>query len=159
MTRSGRSKRTTKLAGNQHGLLRIYIHGPLMYATLFIACWSSGYHAARVLAQTDAIVRSRRTQQSVKACLAASYVVIDGVIDAGGAATALDELTNKSLISPDHSADEGSYRLLEMTRAYARKKLLERGDEEINATARRRATFYSGELETLRVQQRNFIQE
>ena len=58
MIRSGPSKRTTKLAGNQHGLVRIRIHGPLMYATLFIACWSSGNHAARVLAQTDTIVRS-----------------------------------------------------------------------------------------------------
>ena len=90
---------------------------------------------------------------------AASYVVTDGIIDAEGAAAAFDELTNKSLISPDLSADEGSYRLLEMTRAYARRKLLERGGEEINATSRRHATFYRGELEALSIRQRNFIQE
>ena len=90
---------------------------------------------------------------------AASYVVTDGIIDAEAAAAALDNLTNKSLISSDLSADEGSYRLLEMTRAYARRKLLERGGGEANATARRHATFYREDLEALIVQQRNFNRE
>ena len=90
---------------------------------------------------------------------AALHVVTDGIIDAEAAVTALDELTTKSLISPDPSTDGGSYRLLEMTRAYARKKLLARGSEELNGTARRHAAFYRGELEALGVRQRSFRQE
>lgn len=90
---------------------------------------------------------------------AASHVVADGIITLEGAMTAIDELTNKSLISPDPSADGGSYRLLELTRAYAKNKLLKRGSEEFNATALRHATFYREELEAFCVQQRSFAEE
>lgn len=70
---------------------------------------------------------------------AALEVVADGGLSADEAVGALDELTAKSLISPDRWGDAGAYRLLEMTRAYAKGKLLERGREEHAAAAQRHA--------------------
>ncbi|MBO9558935.1 MAG: winged helix-turn-helix domain-containing protein [Caulobacter sp.] len=71
---------------------------------------------------------------------AALEVVVDDDLEIDVAAAALDELTAKSLISPDRLGGGGGYRLLEMTRAYARGKLLNRGRDDYNATARRHAT-------------------
>ncbi len=71
---------------------------------------------------------------------AALEVVVDGDLEMDAAAAALEELTNKSLISPDRWGVGGGYRLLEMTRAYAREKLLSRGRDGYNATARRHTT-------------------
>jgi len=81
---------------------------------------------------------------SVDAALA---VVADAEIGPDEVAFALDELVAKSLVSPDRSRRAGTYRLLEMTRAYAREKLLARGDTAHAAIARRHAAFFLGELE------------
>jgi predicted ATPase len=70
---------------------------------------------------------------------AALDVVVDGELSIDVAAAALDELTAKSLISPDRWGDARAYRLLEMTRAYARAKLLARGQAGADAAARRHA--------------------
>ena len=78
---------------------------------------------------------------------AALDVVADAEIGSDEVAFALDELVSKSLISPDRSRRTGTYRLLEMTRAYAREKLLARGVEARAATARRHAAYFLAELE------------
>jgi predicted ATPase/DNA-binding winged helix-turn-helix (wHTH) protein len=70
---------------------------------------------------------------------AALEVVADDDLGVDVAAAALDELTAKSLVSPDRWGDASAYRLPEMTRAYARAKLLARGREEVRVTARRHA--------------------
>lgn len=77
---------------------------------------------------------------------AALDVVTDADIGSDEVMVALDELSSKSLIAPDRSRRAGTYRLLEMTRAYAREKLLARGHEEGSAIARRHATFFLSEL-------------
>lgn len=79
---------------------------------------------------------------------AALEVAGDGIgMDA--AAAALDELTTKSLISPDRWGEPGFYRLLDITRAYAQEKLATRGHEELNSTARRHALLFLRELESV----------
>ncbi len=78
---------------------------------------------------------------------AALEVVADEEIGPDAVAAALDELTNKSLISPDRWGEPGFYRLPEITRAYARERRARRGREEINATARRHAILFLKELE------------
>jgi len=78
---------------------------------------------------------------------AALEVVADAGIGSDEIAVALDELTSKSLIAPDRSRRTGTYRLLEMTRAYAREKLVTRGDAAQAAVARRHAAFFLTELE------------
>jgi predicted ATPase/DNA-binding winged helix-turn-helix (wHTH) protein len=78
---------------------------------------------------------------------AAVEVVADVGIGSDEVAIALDELTSKSLIAPDRTRRAVSYRLLDMTRAYAREKLLARGPAEQNAIARRHAAFFLAELE------------
>jgi predicted ATPase/DNA-binding winged helix-turn-helix (wHTH) protein len=80
---------------------------------------------------------------------AALEVAADPGIGSGEVALALDELTSKSLISPDRSRQSGTYRLLEMTRAYARDKLHARGRDQYVATARRHAGYFLGELEAI----------
>jgi predicted ATPase len=55
-------------------------------------------------------------------------------------AAALDELTAKSLLATDRGAGRGGYRLLEMTREYAREKLNARGAAELQAIGRSHAT-------------------
>lgn len=81
---------------------------------------------------------------------AALEVVADEDIGTDAVAAALDELTTKSLISPDRWGEPGFYRLLEITRAYAQEKLAARGHDEINSTARRHANLYLRELEGVR---------
>lgn len=90
---------------------------------------------------------------------AALDVVADARIDSESTVASLDELTSKSLVAPDRTAGVGSYRLLEMTRAYARKKLAARGDDELQATARRHATFYLRELESIGPPERTFLMD
>lgn len=73
---------------------------------------------------------------------AASHVVADDKIDPVTAVMTLDALVAKGLVSLDHLEQQGAYRLLEMTRAYSKEKLLERGDGEVRQTAFRHAAFY-----------------
>jgi predicted ATPase len=80
---------------------------------------------------------------------AALSVVSDDAVTTEAAVAALDELTAKSLIAADRSAHGGSYRLLEMTRAYAKKMLHARGDSEYNAAARRHAAFFAKEIDAI----------
>ncbi|MBI1686730.1 ATP-binding protein, partial [Caulobacter hibisci] len=70
---------------------------------------------------------------------AALEVIVGEDLCVDVAASALDELIAKSLVSPDRWGDARAYRLLEMTRAHARAKLSARGDGEGAATARRHA--------------------
>jgi predicted ATPase len=80
---------------------------------------------------------------------AALDVVSDNVVTTESAVADLDELTAKSLIAADRSDQGHSYRLLEMTRAYAKKKLLARGHDEYNAVARRHAACFAKELDAI----------
>jgi predicted ATPase/DNA-binding winged helix-turn-helix (wHTH) protein len=80
---------------------------------------------------------------------AALEVAADPAIGSSEVAVALDELTSKSLISPDRSRQSGTYRLLEMTRAYAREKLHARGRDQYVAAARRHASYFLAELEAI----------
>jgi predicted ATPase/DNA-binding winged helix-turn-helix (wHTH) protein len=73
---------------------------------------------------------------------AACAVVADARIDAFTAMAMLDGLVAKGLVSLDRAEPAGSCRLLEMTRAYAKEKLLERGDDEMRQTAFRHAAFH-----------------
>jgi len=83
---------------------------------------------------------------------AALDVVTGDDLGSDEAATALDDLAAKSLVSPNRARGAGTYRLLEMTRAYAREKLAARGDEEHRAARRRHAMFFLSELEALAAQ-------
>jgi predicted ATPase len=58
---------------------------------------------------------------------AALAVAADDMLDSEAVVSALFSLTAKSLIAPKLSPDGSIYRLLEMTRAYAREKLRLRG--------------------------------
>lgn len=78
---------------------------------------------------------------------AALEVVGDARTGSNAVAAALDALVSKSLIVPDRSRRTGTYRMLEMTRAYAREKLASRGQDAQDAVARRHAAFYLHELE------------
>lgn len=78
---------------------------------------------------------------------AALDIAVDDVIGSSDVVTALDELISKSLIAPNRSAQQGTYRLLEMTRAYGRQKLAARGAHCPSALARRHASFFLTELE------------
>jgi predicted ATPase/DNA-binding winged helix-turn-helix (wHTH) protein len=73
---------------------------------------------------------------------AASHVVADAKIDAVTALSTLDALVAKGLVTLDHSEAIGAHRLLEMTRAYAKEKLLVLGDTEVQCAAFRHAAFY-----------------
>uniref|UniRef100_UPI0035CB546D ATP-binding protein n=1 Tax=uncultured Sphingomonas sp. TaxID=158754 RepID=UPI0035CB546D len=67
--------------------------------------------------------------------------------DADAVALAVDELVSKSLIAATRTGNAGTYRLLEMTRAYAREKLNARGRTCFLLTASRHANFFVTELE------------
>lgn len=79
---------------------------------------------------------------------AALDVVADARVSADEVAAALDGLAAKSLVVPQRARGTGTYRLLEMTRAYAREKLITRGTEEARAVAHRHASFYLAEIVT-----------
>jgi predicted ATPase len=74
-------------------------------------------------------------------------------------AVALDALTAKSLIASDRSQRTGTYRLLEMTRAYARDKLMARGEARYHAVARRHAGFFLAELEGVAGRDEDLLQD
>jgi predicted ATPase/DNA-binding winged helix-turn-helix (wHTH) protein len=76
---------------------------------------------------------------------AALAVVADTEMGSDAVAAALDALAAKSLVVTDRGS--GGYRLLEMTRAYAREKLHGRGADAHDAIARRHAAFFLSELE------------
>lgn len=90
---------------------------------------------------------------------AAIHVVADAGLSTDEIASAIDDLTAKSLITPDRSRRTGAYRLLEMTRAYARAKLVARGVEEFNAVALRHAKFYLAELEAITEQDEHALDD
>lgn len=90
---------------------------------------------------------------------AALDVVSDEHVGADDVAHAIDELASKSLISPDRARGTGTYRLLEMTRAHAKQKLLARGTEQFNGTARRHAAFFLSELEAVATQEEDILQD
>lgn len=73
---------------------------------------------------------------------AAAQVAAESQHESTTAAAILDDLVCKGLVTVDHSDSTDSYRLLEMTRAYAREKLTVRGEAEVNALAFRHAAFY-----------------
>jgi predicted ATPase/DNA-binding winged helix-turn-helix (wHTH) protein len=73
---------------------------------------------------------------------AASQVVADAQIDSVTAAAMLDELAAKGLVAVELTDPMGAYRLLEMTRAYAREKLVAQGDTQVHLLAFRHAAFY-----------------
>jgi predicted ATPase len=79
---------------------------------------------------------------------AAISVVADETLSKAAVAAALDELANKSLVSPNRSSRSGSYRLLEMTRAYAREKLENLEPDLVREVHRRHATYFLSLLQT-----------
>nr|WP_208411815.1 winged helix-turn-helix domain-containing protein [Sphingomonas naasensis] len=90
---------------------------------------------------------------------AALEVVADTALGSDEVASALDALASKSLLARDRSRRTGTYRLLEMTRAYGRQKLLARGGEAFNDTARRHADFFLAELEAITSQNDDLLQD
>jgi len=74
---------------------------------------------------------------------AATQVVADGLTDAIEVATLLDELAAKGLVAVDHAETVHAYRLLEMTRAYAKERFALRGSEEMHAVAFRHAAYFA----------------
>lgn len=80
---------------------------------------------------------------------AAVRIAADTQIDPAAAGAALAALVEKGLVAIDRSAGASSHRLLEMTRAYAKEKLLARGDAEVHGAALRHAEFYLSSLEHL----------
>jgi predicted ATPase/DNA-binding winged helix-turn-helix (wHTH) protein len=95
----------------------------------------------------------RRTLERLSAFLgpfsqdAALDVVADDSIDPTAVAAALDGLIAKSLIARNRGAGVNAYRLLEMTRAYAREKLLAHDREAAHAAALRHARYFLNLLE------------
>ncbi|WP_395335792.1 winged helix-turn-helix domain-containing protein [Novosphingobium sp. BL-8H] len=90
---------------------------------------------------------------------AALEVVADAALGSDRVIAALDELVAKSLISPDRARGAGSYRLLEMTRTYARQKLQERDDDALRTAARRHAAYFLAELEAVAAQNEDVLQD
>ncbi|PTQ10347.1 transcriptional regulator [Sphingomonas oleivorans] len=90
---------------------------------------------------------------------AALEVVVDDTLGSDEIAFAVDELTSKSLIKPDRARGTGTYRLLEMTRAYAKQRLIARGLDAFNGTAHRHARFFLAELEAIATQEEDFLQD
>ncbi|MFJ4345416.1 ATP-binding protein [Pseudomonas sp. NPDC089401] len=81
---------------------------------------------------------------------AASQIVADQALDPLDAAASLDQLCAKGLVTVECSDALASYRLLEMTRAYAREKLLLRGPQQAHALAFRHAAYHTELLGQLR---------
>jgi len=73
---------------------------------------------------------------------AVSQILADGQIDAITAAATLDDLASKGLVSVDHSDTMATYRLLEMTRAYAREKLSSRSTAQNHGLSFRHAAYF-----------------
>lgn len=92
---------------------------------------------------------------SIDASLA---VVGDGDLGSDVVVAALDALVAKSLVTPNR-ARNGTYRLLEMTRAYAREKLSVQGSEAVAAVARRHAAYYLSELEAIPEEGENALED
>ncbi len=90
---------------------------------------------------------------------AALEVAVDLEIGSNEVAVAVDELACKSLIASNRSRDSGTYRLLEMSRAYAREKLQARGHDQYAAGARRHACFFLAELEAIGGQDSEALQD
>lgn len=80
---------------------------------------------------------------------AAAQVVSDERVDAVTAAALLDELVSKGLVATDRSEATHAYRLLEMTRAYAREKLAAHGEPAVHAVCFRHAAYYTELLGSL----------
>ncbi|USW03102.1 winged helix-turn-helix domain-containing protein [Pseudomonas pergaminensis] len=80
---------------------------------------------------------------------AASHIAADDWIDPVSVAATLDELAAKGLVTVNRSNATASYRLLEMTRAYAREKLQVRGPSEVHALAFRHAAYHMEQLKHL----------
>lgn len=90
---------------------------------------------------------------------AALEIASDEAIGLDDIAAALDELTSKSLVNAQRSGGAGMYRLLEMTRAYAREKLRARGVGDYAAVSRRHASFYLRELEAIAEQDEGALED
>lgn len=73
---------------------------------------------------------------------AAAQVIADADAGHAEAAAVLDDLVAKGLVALDRAEPVHAYRLLEMTRAYARERLALRGEAEHHATAFRHAAYY-----------------
>ncbi|WP_375194353.1 winged helix-turn-helix domain-containing protein [Sphingobium sp.] len=86
-------------------------------------------------------------------------VVADADLDSDAVVAALDELVLKSLVSPGRSRGAGSYRLLEITRAYAKRKLRSHGDAVFHAMAQRHAAYFLAELEAAAAQDEDVWQD
>lgn len=86
-------------------------------------------------------------------------VAVNEQIGPSEVAVALDELASKSLVVLDRSQAAGTYRLLEMTRAYAREKLQARGHDRYVSVARRHAGFFLEELEAIAAPDEDGLQD
>ncbi|HEY6834060.1 MAG TPA: winged helix-turn-helix domain-containing protein [Pseudolabrys sp.] len=78
---------------------------------------------------------------------AAAYVVCDERTGNSAAIAALEALCAKSLVALDRSETPGLYRLLELTRVYAREKHALSGNDEVAKTNARHAEYYLRALE------------
>lgn len=107
--------------------------------------WSYG-----LLSPTDRIVFDRLAAFVGPFSLeAACAVVACSDIDAATAAATLDQLAVKGLVAVDPAGTDDAYRLLEMTRAYAKERLASRGEMQVRAVQQRHTAFYLHLLEQL----------
>lgn len=107
--------------------------------------WSYG-----LLSPTDRIVFDRLAAFVGPFSLeAACAVVACSDIDAATAAATLDQLAVKGLVAVDPAGTDDAYRLLEMTRAYAKERLVSRGEMQVRVVQQRHAAFYLHLLEQL----------
>lgn len=80
---------------------------------------------------------------------AAIQVAASSDLDPSAAAWALDALVVKGLVVVDRSRDSDSYRLLEMTRAYGKLKLIGQNPDQAEQVARRHALYFLTRLSEL----------
>lgn len=80
---------------------------------------------------------------------ATAHVLADARMDADTAIATLDALAAKGLVAVDRGVAAGSFRLLEMTRAYARERMARHGDAEVRALQRRHAAYFLRVLDSL----------
>lgn len=90
---------------------------------------------------------------------AALEVIADNELDSHIIVNAIDALSYKSLISNDKYGFYGTYRMLEMTRAYAKEKLRSRGARTWDAAAQRHATYFLAELEAIAALDEDMLQD